>query len=77
MNSLIDYAKSDKEAKIKTGYTAWREKKDNQKAWDEAVEGYKSGLSPSTVARWLQNEKGCPLTDNTIRNQLKDAVNGG
>ena len=50
---------------------------ENQEAWLEALEGYKSGLSPSTVARWLQNEKGCPLTDNTIRNQLKDAVQSG
>jgi len=25
----------------------------------------------------LQNEKGCPLTDNTIRNQLKDAIQSG
>ena len=75
MTSLIDYAKSEK---ITTGYKAWRDKSpENQEAWLEALEGYKSGLSPSTVARWLQNETGCPLTDNTIRNQLKDAVQSG
>ncbi len=75
MTSLIDYAKTEK---IKTGYIAWRDKSpENQEAWLEALEGFKSGLSPSTVARWLQNEKGCPLTDNTIRNQLKDAIQSG
>ena len=75
MKSLNEYAKSED---IKTGYTAWRDKSpENQKAWLEALEGFKSGLSPSTVARWLQNEKGCPLTDNTIRNQLKDAIQSG
>ncbi len=75
MTSLIDYAKSEG---VKTGYTAWRDKSpENQQAWLEAIEGFRSGLSPSTVARWLQNEKGCPLTENTIRNQLKDAVQNG
>tara|TARA_B100001996_G_C18305294_1_gene456326 strand:+ start:37 stop:264 length:228 start_codon:yes stop_codon:yes gene_type:complete len=75
MKSLIDYAQSEE---IKTGYTAWRDKSpENREAWNEAIEGYKSGLSPSTVARWLKDEKQCPLTDNTIRNQLKDAVENG
>ena len=75
MTSLNEYANSEN---IKTGYTAWRDKSpENQKAWQEALEGFRSGLSPSTVARWLQDEKGCPLTDNTIRNQLKDAVHSG
>ena len=75
MKSLNEYAKSED---VKTGYTAWRDKsQENHQAWLEAVEGFKSGLSPATVARWLQDEKGCPLTDNTIRNQLKDAVHNG
>jgi len=75
MTSLVEYAKSEK---ITTGYKAWRDKSpENKKSWEEALEGYRSGLSPSTVARWLQNEKDCPLTDNTIRNQLKDAVHNG
>lgn len=75
MTSLIDYAKTEE---IKTGYKAWRDKSpENQQAWKEALEGFRSGLSPSTVARWLQSEKGCPLTDNTIRNQLKDALQSG
>ena len=75
MTSLSDYATSEG---VKTGYTAWRDKSpENQQAWLEAIEGFRSGLSPSTVARWLQNEKGCPLTENTIRNQLKDAVQNG
>ena len=41
----------------------------------KTLEGFRSGLSPSTVADGF-NEKGCPLTDNTIRNQLKDAFSG-
>ena len=75
MQSLNEYAQTEN---IKTGYKAWRDKSpENQQAWKEAVEGFRSGLSPSTVARWLQDEKDCPLTDNTIRNQLKDAIQNG
>jgi hypothetical protein len=70
--SLADYAKKDK---VKTGYTAWRELNDaNKTAWNEAVKGFKSGIAASVVARWLQNEKGCPLTDATIRTQLAREV---
>ena len=43
---------------------------DNKKAWDEALAGYKSGISASVIYRWLQEEKNCPLTDSTVRNQL-------
>jgi hypothetical protein len=66
--SLAEYAKKDR---VKTGYTAWRELNDENKlAWGEAVKGFKSGIAASVVARWLQNEKQCPLTDATIRTQL-------
>ena len=72
MTSLIDYAKN---SNLKTGYTAWRDKSpENQEAWKEALEGFRNGVAPSTVWRWLRDEKGCPLTENTVRNQLKDAV---
>ena len=75
MKSLNEYPQTEN---IKTGYKAWRDKSpENQQAWKEAVEGFRSGLSPSTVSRWLQDEKDCPLTDNTIRNQLKDAIQNG
>jgi hypothetical protein len=75
VESLTDYAKNDS---VSTGYTAWRDKSpENQKMWREAVDGYKNGIMPSVIIRWLRDEKGCPLTDNTLRNQLKDAVNHG
>ena len=54
MKSLNEYAQTEN---IKTGYKAWRDKSpENQQAWKEAVEGFRSGLSPSTVARWLHDE---------------------
>ena len=66
--SLQDYAKEDM---VKTGYTAWRDQNDdNKKAWSEALDGYKSGLSASVIYRWLVDEKNCPLTESTVRNQL-------
>jgi len=66
--SLSEYAKTDS---VKTGYTAWKDlNSDNKKAWEEALSGYKSGIPASVVYRWLQEEKNCPLTDSTVRNQL-------
>ena len=66
--SLAEYAKKDS---VKTGYTALKDlNNDNQKAWEEALAGYKSGIPASVVYRWLQEEKNCPLTDSTVRNQL-------
>jgi hypothetical protein len=66
--SLSEYAKTDS---VKTGYTAWKDlNNDNKKAWEEALAGYKSGIPASVVYRWLQEEKNCPLTDSTVRNQL-------
>lgn len=66
---LVSFAKANPS---KTGYQAWREKSpENKEAWAEALEGYRNGLSPSVIARWLKDEKACPLTENTIRNQLK------
>lgn len=73
MTSLTDYAKEDKTS---TGYKPWREKsEENKKAWEEAVNGYKvEGLPISTIVRWLQKHKGCPLSDSTIRGQLKSTL---
>jgi hypothetical protein len=66
--TLADYAKKDS---VKTGYTAWKDLNDyNRKAWQEAIDGYKSGLSASVVYRWLVDKKNCPLTESTVRNQL-------
>lgn len=66
--SLAEYAKGDA---VKTGYTAWKDlNDDNKKAWSEALEGYKDGLSASVIYRWLVDEKECPLTESTVRNQL-------
>lgn len=70
MVSLNEYAKSDKTS---TGYQPWRKKsEENMKAWEEAVAGYQSGEhSISTIVRWLQSHRNCPLSDSTIRGQLK------
>ena len=69
MDSLKEFADKDI---VKTGYKAWKDKTPvNRKAFDEAVEGFKSGLPASMIARWLQQEKGCPLSEHTIREQLK------
>jgi hypothetical protein len=66
--TLAEYAKSDS---VKTGYTAWKDKsEENRKAWQEAIDGYTSGLSASVVYRWLVDKKNCPLTESTVRNQL-------
>tara|TARA_Y100001937_G_scaffold54716_1_gene75409 strand:+ start:473 stop:703 length:231 start_codon:yes stop_codon:yes gene_type:complete len=52
---------------------AWREKTaENAEAWKEALEGIDKGYAISTVARWLQVEKNCPLSIHTLRHQLKD-----
>jgi hypothetical protein len=69
VDSLKNFAQKDS---VRTGYVGWKDKTpENRKAFDEAVEGYKSGLSASMIARWLQQEKGCPLSEHTIREQLK------
>jgi len=71
--SLKDFAEKDR---VRTGYTPWRElNDDNAKAWEEAVEGYKSGIAASVVSRWLRKDKGCPLTDSTIRKGLIASIN--
>lgn len=68
MANLAEFAKKDT---IKTGYTPWREKSvENAKAWQEAVDGFKSGIPASVIGRWLKQEKNCPLTDATIRKAL-------
>ena len=52
---------------------AWRDKTpENQQAWEEALQGIDKGYAISTVARWLQVEKNCPLSIHTLRHQLKD-----
>jgi ferric-dicitrate binding protein FerR (iron transport regulator) len=71
--SLNEYAVTDKTS---TGYQPWRKKsEENMKAWEEAVKGYQEDSLPiSTIVRWLQTEKKCPLSDSTIRGQLKSSL---
>ena len=73
MVSLNEYAVTDKTS---TGYQPWRKKsEENMKAWEEAVKGYQEHSLPiSTIVRWLQTEKKCPLSDSTIRGQLKSSL---
>ena len=71
-SSLKDFAANDPTT---VGYTPWRAKsKENEKLWNEAVEGFRAGVTASTIARWLQNEHSCPLSTDHIRHALKEAV---
>ena len=69
MSTLNEFAKSNKS---RAGYEAWREKPETVKAWSEALEGYKSGLSVAVIVKWLKTEQNCPLSYHTIRTQLRD-----
>ena len=61
MSALEEFAKDEKS---QSNRVAWREKtSENEKLWEEAVTGIGKGYSVSTVARWLREEKGCPLSD--------------
>lgn len=72
MSALEEFAKDEKS---QSNRVAWREKTpDNEKLWEEAVEGIAKGYSVSTVARWLIKEKSCPLSIHTLRHQLKEAL---
>ena len=71
MCTLNEFAKNNT---VRSGYTAWRDKTpENTKAWVEAVEGYRSGLSISVIVKWLKSEHSCPLSYHTIRTQLNDS----
>jgi|TARA_B100000927_G_scaffold291468_1_gene293846 ferric-dicitrate binding protein FerR (iron transport regulator) len=70
MATLNEFAKKNN---TRSGYAAWREKTpENQQAWKEAVEGFKSGLAISVIVKWLKSEKNCPLSYHTIRTQLHE-----
>tara|TARA_Y100001963_G_scaffold159936_1_gene266312 strand:+ start:570 stop:797 length:228 start_codon:yes stop_codon:yes gene_type:complete len=72
VSTLNEFAKNDN---TKTGYKGWKElTPENQEAWAEAIEGYQSGIGISTIVRWLQKDKDCPLTSSTIRSQLKASI---
>ena len=47
-------------------------KEDNTILIESFLEGIDKGYAISTVARWLQVEKDCPLSIHTLRHQLKD-----
>ena len=72
MRALDEFAKDEQS---QSNRVAWREKTpDNEKLWEEAVEGIAKGYSVSTVARWLIKEKSCPLSIHTLRHQLKESL---
>ena len=72
MRALEEFAKDEQS---QSNRVAWREKTpDNEKLWEEAVEGIAKGYSVSTVARWLIKEKSCPLSIHTLRHQLKESL---
>ena len=72
MRALDEFAKDEQS---QSNRVAWREKTpDNEKLWEEAVDGIAKGYSVSTVARWLIKEKSCPLSIHTLRHQLKESL---
>jgi hypothetical protein len=71
MSSLKEYAAKGK----KPGAVPWRERSDsNRAAWIEACQGVKNGIPALRAAKWLSEEKGCPLMIDTIRTQLKNTM---
>jgi hypothetical protein len=73
MTSLEEYAKNNPK---RSGPTPWRElNESNRAAWIEACEGIAKGsVSARRAAKWLIDDKGCPLMIDTIRVQLKDTL---
>ena len=70
ISSLDNFAK---EENTKSNRVAWRDKTpENQQAWEEAMSGVDKGYALSVIARWLQKEKGCPLSIHTLRHQLRE-----
>ena len=58
MSSLESFASSSN----KSGPIAWRElNESNRAAWIEACNGVNDGIPARTAAKWLIEEKGCPL----------------
>ncbi len=71
MTSLSSFAESSN----KSGPVAWRElNESNRAAWIEACKGVKDGIPARTAAKWLIEDKGCPLMLDTIRVQLKNTM---
>lgn len=71
MTSLKNFAQSSN----KSGPIAWREQNEsNRAAWIEACEGIKAGIPARTAAKWLINEKECPLMLDTLRIMLKNTM---
>jgi|TARA_B100000902_G_scaffold57262_1_gene64126 hypothetical protein len=70
MSSLESFSNS-----IQSGPIPWREQSDlNRAAWIEACEGVNNGIPARRAARWLIEEKGCPLMLDTVRNQIKSTM---
>lgn len=70
MRALDEFAKDEQS---QSNRVAWREKtSENIQAWEEAMSGVDKGYALSVIARWLQKEKGCPLSIHTIRHQLRE-----
>jgi len=71
LTSLNSFA----EGSNKSGPIAWRElNESNRAAWTEACKGIKSGIPARTAAKWLIEERNCPLMLDTLRVQLKNTM---
>tara|TARA_R100000353_G_scaffold154579_2_gene113309 strand:+ start:3829 stop:4065 length:237 start_codon:yes stop_codon:yes gene_type:complete len=72
LSSLEEYASSQPTRRS----TAWREQNEsNRAAWIEACEGVKlKGVPAQTAAKWLIEEKNCPLSIDSIRTALRNTM---
>lgn len=72
MSSLEDFAEKRKNAKS----NAWREQNEsNRAAWIEACEGVKNkGIPAQVAAKWLIEEKECPLSIDSIRTAIRHTM---
>ena len=73
MTSLTEYSQSNPS---KAGSVAWRDlNESNRAAWIEACEGVKlKGVPAQTAAKWLIEEKNCPLSIDSIRTALRNTM---
>lgn len=72
MSSLEEFAST----RVTRKSTAWREQSEsNRAAWIEACEGVKlKDIPAQTAAKWLIEEKDCPMTIDSIRTALRHTM---